>query len=231
MPRKPRFFLPDVPVHAVVRGNNRQVVFAEEGDYRFYKQCLAEAADRYDCNIHAYVLMTNHIHLLLSSGHKLGISQFIQHVGRKYVPYFNDKYSRCGTLWQGRFKAASIDSDRYLFACYRYIELNPVSAAMVERAEEYPWSSHRANLGLAADLVVPHALYLQLGGTPLERGERYGALFSEEQSRGSIQEIRAATQTGTPIGSQRFIEEIEQLLGRKVGYKVQGRPIKGTDPF
>lgn len=235
MPRKPRFFLPNVPVHMVIRGNSRQSVFAEDEEYLAYLQWMKEGCDVCDCQIHAYVLMTNHIHILLSAAKPANISKFSQAVGRKYVPYFNHKYGRSGTLWEGRFKASSIDSERYLLACYRYIEMNPVRAKLVSDRKKYLWSSYLANAyGKKDGLVAPHSLYLCLGNTEKIRQMHYRNLFSKEVSADFLTEIRHSTQTGTPLGGRKFKEEIESLLQVKVGYSKRGRPRKtnkAIDPF
>jgi putative transposase len=145
MPRKPRFFLPGVSAHVVQRGNNRQAVFYDDADYLTYLDWLEEGAKRYGCVIHAYVMMTNHVHLLATPQEKESISRLLQHVGRRYVPYINHTYGRSGTLWEGRFKASIVHASEYLLACYRYIELNPVRAGMVKTPRGYRWSSYRAN--------------------------------------------------------------------------------------
>ena len=131
MPRKPRFFVPGLAAHVIQRGNNRQAIFFETADYELYLSLVCEGRDRYGCSIHAYVLMTNHVHLLLTPMEKSSVSRMMQYVGRHYVPYINAKYARSGTLWEGRFQASIVDSASYLLACYRYIELNPVRAGMV----------------------------------------------------------------------------------------------------
>lgn len=142
MPRKPRFFLPDVPIHLILRGNNKQVVFAEADDFFAYKSWLREYAEKLNCRVHAYVFMSNHIHLLVSASNTANLSKLPQSVSRHYVPYFNRKYGKSGTLWEGRFKASSVDSDPYLLSCSRYIELNPVRALMVSDPRYYEWSSY-----------------------------------------------------------------------------------------
>jgi len=157
MPRKRRFFLPDVPVHVVQRGNNRQAVFFDDDDYRTYLSWLGGAASANGCAIHAYALMTNHVHLLMTPSEADAVSATLQDLGRHFVPYINHCYQRTGTLWEGRFRASMVQEEDYLLTCYRYIELNPVRAAMVQRPEDYPWSSNRANAMGAADLLVtPH---------------------------------------------------------------------------
>ncbi len=172
MPGKQGFFLPGLPAHLVKRGNNRQAVFYDDSYYRAYLGWLVEGAQRYGCEIHAYVLMTNHVHLLLTPRDRDSISRLLQYVGRRYVPYVNHRYGRTGTLWEGRFKASVIDASEYLLRCYRYIELNPVRAGMVDAARGYRWSSYRANTQGAADPAVsPHEVYLGLGKDGRARGQ------------------------------------------------------------
>ena len=227
MPRKPRFFLADVPVHMIIRGNNRQAVFAEAEDYQTYMNWLGEGAETHACAVHAYVLMSNHVHLLVSAGDPGNLSRLPQFVGRRYVPYFNHKYGHSGTLWEGRFKACSIESERYLLVCYRYIELNPVRAGMVEKPDEYRWSSYRANAyGASNPLLTPHTLYLSLGKDRKQCAKRYRQSFKDVLNDQLINDIRATVQTGTPLGNDRFKAKVEQLLGVKVGQPRRGRPKK-----
>ena len=175
--------------------------------------------------------MTNHVHLLLSASKTENISKLSQSMGRCYVPYFYQKYGKSGTLWEGRFKANSVDSEHYLLSCYRYIELNPVRAGMVEKPEEYCWSSYRSNAyGEKDDLITPHKLYLELGENNKQRLPAYRDLFKEVMDENLIKEISSSLQTGTPLGHQKFKDEIEELLGMKVGYTRQGRPQK-TEQF
>ncbi len=225
MPRKPRFFIPDVPIHMILRGNSRQVVFAEDEDFFIYKRWLQEAAEQLACRIHSYVLMSNHLHLLVSASDTSHLSKLSQTVGRRYVPYFNHKYGRSGTLWEGRFKASSVDTEPYLLACCRYIETNPVRALMVERCQDYRWSSYHANgLGHDDPLVTPHPLYLALDNKKAERQLAYRSLFTEVMDESLVEKIRQCTQTGVPLGSDRFKHEIESLLSLKVGHSKRGRP-------
>ena len=227
MPRKRRFFLPGVPVHVVQRGNNRQAVFFDENDYRAYLEWLSEAAGEHGCSIHAYVLMTNHTHLLITPSDEKGLSATLQALGRRFVPYINRRYGRTGTLWEGRFRATSIQEEGYLLTCYRYIELNPVRAHMVQTPEDHPWSSYRTNaLGEDSPLLCPHALYLALGENKLARQAAYRDLFSTALDSSTLREVRSCLQTGTPLGSNRFREQIEKALGIKVGYSRRGRPTK-----
>ena len=225
MPRKPRFFLADVPVHIVQRGNNRQPIFFDAIDYRKYLLWLTEGAERYGCTIHAYVLMTNHVHLLATPRDAHAVSRMMQYVGRYYVPYINHEYGRSGTLWEGRFKGSAIDTEAYLMTCMRYIELNPVRARMAEAPEDYPWSSYGSNaLDRKDELITRHAQYEALGADEKARCEAYRALFGLALDEDLLARIRAAWQTGTPLGNDRFRAQIEQALGRKVGHDRRGRP-------
>ncbi len=227
MPRKPRFFLPDVPVHLVQRGRSREPVFFENNDYHAYLNWLKTAGERYDCAIHAYVLMTNHIHILATPKDQQGISRMMQYVGRHYVPYLNDTYGTSGSIWEGRYKASLISDEQYLFACMRYIELNPVRAEMVGRPGDYPWSSYRRNAeGEHDPLITEHSLFKALGKTKRKRQEAYKALFDVDLEESQRTAIRAAWQTGTPLGNNHFKELIEKKLKTKVGQARRGRPEK-----
>lgn len=227
MSRKPRFFVPDVPVHVVQRGNNRQAVFFNDNDYRVYLDWLGEAATEHGCAIHTYVLMTNHVHLLMTPAESRSVSAPLQALGRRFVPYINHSYGRTGTLWEGRFKASLVQEEDYLLTCYRYIELNPVRAAMVESPADYPWSSYPANaLGEDNSVLHPHPLYLALGADDAARRAAYRALFAAEIGSDGLTTLRACLKTGTPFGNDRFRAQIEQALGVKVGYNSRGRPKK-----
>ena len=180
--------------------------------------------------IHAYCQMTNHIHLLVTPESRDSISAALQALGRRFVPHINHAYGRSGTLWEGRFKAGAVQQDAYLLACYRYIEINPVRAGMVAHPADYPWSSYRANaLGKADGLLSPHGLYRSLGPTEPERLQVYRELIEQALDPTTVQEIRACLQTGTPLGNDRFRDEIERALGVKVGYASRGRPKKVRD--
>jgi putative transposase len=230
MPRKPRFFLAGVPVHVVQRGNNRQAIFFDASDYRAYKGGLKEGAERYGCAVHAYVLMTNHVHLLATPDEAEGVSRMMQYGGRRYVPYINHEYGRTGTLWEGRFKSSAIDTEGYLLTCMRYIELNPVRARIVEGPGDYPWSSYGANaLGDSDELLTPHGRYTALGDDSEARRAAYRALFGQVLDEEALTRIRAAWQTGAPLGHDRFRAAMEQRLGCKVGHARRGRPASRPD--
>ncbi|TGD76213.1 transposase [Mangrovimicrobium sediminis] len=233
MPRKPRMFLPGHPAHLVQRGHNRQPVFFAEEDYLAYQSFLSQAIERYDCALHAYVLMTNHVHLLMTPSSETGISQALQYTGQRYVPYINKKYERSGTLWEGRFRASIIDSNTYLLACYRYIEMNPVRAGMVTAPEAYRWSSYACNAGTGEDpLVTPHSRYAALGTTRDECTRNYRRLFKAADDGNELQLIREHTRSGTPMGDDKFRDEIENTLSVRTGQPQRGRPEKPlADPL
>ncbi len=227
MPRKPRFFLPEVPVHIVQRGHSREPVFFEDHDYSAYLRWLKEGAERYKVDIHAYVLMTNHIHILATAHAKDGITRMMQYLGRHYVPYVNHTYGTSGSIWEGRYKASLIHDEEYLLTCMRYIELNPVRANMVRSPAHYRWSSYRHNgQGKEDALVTYHAIYKALGKTGASRQEAYKVLFKAHRDEGVLDEIRSAWQTGTPLGNDYFRQKVEDKLKCKVGQARRGRPRK-----
>ena len=217
MPRKPRILLPGQPVHVIQRGNNRIATFYAEEDYRFYLGCLKGASERYQCTIHAYVLMTNHVHLLVTPSTETALSRVMQSVGRKYVRYINHSYQRTGTLWEGRFKASLIYDEDYFLICSKYIELNPVRAGMVDEPDAYHWSSYSHNaLAVIDHLIQPHDLYLALGSTDTERAQRYRALFKTHISTDAVQSIRTAANKDQVLGNDKFKDEVEEMLNRKI---------------
>ncbi len=227
MPRRPRLILPNVPLHLIQRGNNRQVCFAADEDYRFYLDWLKEYADKTGCQIHAYVLMTNHVHLLLSSPTSDAAGALMKALGQRYVQYFNRTYRRSGTLWEGRFRSCLTQQESYLLACQRYIELNPVRAGMVEHPGEYRWSSYRANAqGEDNPFIQPHELFLALGQGVEARQAAYRELFRYELEPNVVDEIRKATNGNFALGDARFGEQIAAVLGRRVLRGKAGRPRK-----
>jgi putative transposase len=227
MPRKTRFFLPEVPVHVVQRGNNRQPVFFDDADCGVYLNGLAEEAVGHGCVIHAYVLMVNHIHLLVTPREGEGVSALMQALGRRYVAYVNRRHRRSGTLWEGRFKACPVQPDDHLLACCCYIEANPVRLGVVSDPADYRWSSYRRHaLGEANALITPHASYRRLGATERARRASYLALMNDELNPELSKDIRACVQTGTPFGDEEFRRQLEHELGVKVGYSARGRPRK-----
>ncbi len=227
MPRQQRYRLPGVPQHVVQRGNNRQVTFFDKLDYRKYLDCLQTATDKHGCAIHAYVMMTNHVHLLMTPDKPDSISKVMQSVGRQYVQYINWTYKRSGTLWEGRYKASPIESERYLLTCYRYIELNPVRAGMVESPADYAWSSYRHNaFGQADSVMTHHECYKALGKTDTARQLAYRELFRHTMDNALLHEIRESTNQCRVLGNDRFREEIETALQIKATPRKRGRPRK-----
>jgi putative transposase len=212
------------PQHVMIRGNNRAPIFIAYEDYRFYLEKLKQSCDKHNCQIHAYVLMTNHVHILITPYIENGISKVMQMVGRYYVQYFNYTYERTGTLWEGRYKATLIDSETYALTCYRYIELNPVRAQnMAKHPSEYPWYSYRYNaLGQVNTLITPHLLYSALGTTNEERQTAYRALFKAHIPESTLDEIRMATNKAWVLGNDYFKNSIEQQLNRQAKPKDKG---------
>lgn len=227
MARLSRYCLPGYPQHVIQRGNNRSPIFVAEEDYSCYRDCLLNAMQRHAADLHAYVFMTNHVHLLMTPHRPDSLARIMQSVGRRYVRYFNDTYRRTGTLWEGRYKAAVIDSALYLLRCYRYIELNPVRAGMVVRPGDYRWSSYRVHaLGEADRLIVDHAGYLALGSTPEERQGAYCALFTNPDEDHQVEAIRQATNRAWILGSEQFQNQVATLLQQRVRPLPLGRPRK-----
>ena len=217
MPRMPRIVVPGLPLHVIQRGNNRQAIFFTDQDYYRFHTDLRAASERFDCVIHAYVYMTNHVHLLVTPSTMEGISRMMQSVGRRYVRYINDVYNRSGTLCEGRFKSALVDSDRYLLVCSRYIEMNPVRACMTDLPQDYRWSSYHHNaMGKADPMLSPHALYQALGIGPVERQAAYRGLFKEALAENDLLALRKATKDCTMVGSDKFQTEIAAMLARRV---------------
>lgn len=230
MARLPRYFAQGVPQHIILRGNNREPIFANDEDCQFFKETLVDSVKRYCLAVHAYVLMTNHIHLLASPETAESIPKSLQSLGRRYVQYFNYSYKRTGTLWEGRYRATVVEAETYLFECMRYIELNPVRAGMVIHAKDYPWSSYRANAeGNADPLVTPHVQYRQLGADASEREAYYRVLVDEPMPADQLSAVRDATNKGWALGGGRFQEKIEHLTQRRTTPLPKGRPKKIDD--
>ena len=215
--------LPGQPQHVIQRGNNREAVFFADDDYHLYLERLRAACQKHDCEIHAYVLMTNHVHLLITPNTQDGISKTMQMVGRYYVPYINTTYQRTGTLWEGRYRATLIDSEQYLLACCRYIELNPVRAGIAKHPSAYPWSSYRYNaLGKDDALITPHIVYRRLGKDDAARRVAYRQLFKCALSQETLSAIRDATNKAWLLGDERFQRKIQKQLDRRVTQKPRG---------
>lgn len=230
MPRRPRILLANYPLHIVQRGINREPCFFTDEDYHCYLHWLEESARACGCAIHAYALMTNHVHLLLTPKERGAPSRLMQSLGRRYVQYTNRFYRRTGSLWEGRYKSSVVQAESYLLACSRYIELNAVRAGMVADPGQYRWSSYRANgLGEIDVRLTPHELYLSLGWDGGEQQAAYRSLFRPELDAEAVDDIRKALQLGMPVGSERFAETICGRLGIRRNSGKRGRPNRPAD--
>lgn len=225
MPRRARIMLPGVPTHIVQRGNNRQTCFYEEQDRSFYLFHLRRLLQSCACALHAYCLMTNHVHLLVTTEQIDGCTLLMKHLGQLHTQYVNRNYGRSGTLWEGRFRSCLVQSESYVLACYRYIESNPVRAGLAEHPRDYPWSSYQANAeGTGGTLVIPHPEYLRLGTTGVERRRAYQELFGFTLQPERVEEIRSATNGNFALGNERFRREVSIAVGRRAERGRPGRP-------
>lgn len=217
-------------MHIVQRGNNKDATFLRESDYLAYLHHLRDLSSKLDCSVHAYCLMTNHIHLLLTPPSREACISLMRNLGQRYVQYFNRQHQRSGTLWEGRFKSCVVESGAYVLACYRYIELNPVRAGMVSAPGAYRWSSHCGNTGFRPDSAVSaHPEYLALGGEPSARHAAYRGLFHGELEPSLLGAIRASTSAGYPLASDRFKTRMADQTKRRLGPGKSGRPAREAD--
>jgi putative transposase len=227
MPRHARFSLAGVPMHVLQRGHNRSACFFDPSDHRYYLDRLRELSEAFGCAVHAYCLMTNHVHLLLTPPTESAAGRMMRLLAQHYSQYVNRTYERRGTIWEGRFRSSLVDSERYLLACHVYVERNPVRAGMVRLPRDYPWSSYRANAeGRVDRLLTPHPRYLALGDEPAARRAAYRHLHGAGMDEATLDEIRDATNGGFVLGNARFAAEIEAALGRRVTRGKPGRPRK-----
>jgi putative transposase len=229
MPRMARVVLPNYPHHVVQRGHNRQVVFAAEEDYQRYLTDLRELKDAFGVKVYAYCLMTNHVHLLLAPGESTsGLSQLMKALAARATRYRNRLEGRSGTLWESRYKSSVVQTDTYLLACSRYIELNPVRARMCAEPGDYPWSSYpsRTGRGESSDWLDTDPCFLALGPDPCERQERYASFVKQAVSEPEARLIREALQRGQLTGNSRFVDEVERIAGLRIERRGQGRPRK-----
>jgi putative transposase len=225
MPRQARTKVPGFPLHVFQRGHNKSSCFTEPGDHTLYLALLAESSQSYGCAVHAYVLMTNHVHLLVSPPDPEGISRVMKRLNERYAMHFNRRDGRTGGVWEGRFKTCLVDSDAYLLCVQRYIELNPIRAAMVAHPGDYPWSSYRSNAyGERSELLSPHSLYLEMGSTEDERQLRYRRFLSEGTPDAELKAIRGATRAGAPLASSQVLEQLPEECRRTPN--PPGRPRK-----
>lgn len=229
MARLPRLILPGQPHHVILRGNNRQAIFFSDLDRQQLLGVLTEAAAQYSVAIHAYVLMDNHIHLLLTPSSADALSRMMQALGRRYVGWFNARHQRTGTLWEGRFRAGLIEGERHLLACMRYIELNPVRAGLCIEPTQWPWSSVAHHLGLQRQaLITEHELFWSLGNTPFEREHAYREFLGQGVADQERALFTDAALRGRPVGSETFLKPLKVDHERVVVARPRGRPRKAA---
>lgn len=227
MARLPRLTVPGYPNHVIQRGNNRQPIFASVGDYETLLTLLDTNARKFAVELHAYVLMTNHFHLLATPGTAEGLPLLMQAVGRSYVRYFNRKQARTGTLWEGRYRSTLIQADRYLLACMAYIDLNPVRAGLVVTANDYPWSSHGHYAGRRIDkLITPHPLYWSLGNTPFAREAAYSDLVASGVNSAIERALTDSVLSGWALGDPDYITDLQKRTERRLVAGKAGRPFR-----
>lgn len=229
MSRHARLRIAGQPFHVIQRGNNRTECFVSKDDFVLYLGLLNQLAPLFECSMHAYVLMPNHVHMLITPKEADGISSLMKRLGQQYVQHFNRVHGRTGTLWEGRFKSCLVHDESYLFTCQRYIELNPVRARMVSDPWDYPWSSYRANSGREpSTLLTRHKLYQRLGADEAGRCDAYRDLFTDPLTPAQLDEIRTAVNGGFALGTREFVEAVERALKRRAKPGVNGRPKKRT---
>ena len=227
MARQPRLAVAGHPYHVIHRGHDRQPIVRDDADRETFLSLLASHARACQVVVHAYVLMDNHVHLLMTPETDEALPLLMQALGRSYVRYFNQRHGRSGTLWEGRYRSNLIESERYLLACMVYIDLNPVRAGMVEQPQDYRWSSHKHCIGQQVDrLVSPHALFWALGNTPFAREAAYAELVRAGQTQGQTQSFTRAALTGWALGDPDFLEQVQRETGRRLSPRKPGRPAK-----
>jgi len=215
MARLPRLVVPQQPLHIMHRGNNRQNIFETDDDITRIKEDIEQGLKKSGCLLHAYVIMNNHLHLLVTPNSKEQLSAFMQSMANRYVRYYNSLHQRTGTIWEGRYKSCLVDSEKYLFSLYKYIEMNPVKANMVSNVAEYKWSSYPYNaLGQPDKLITEHTLYNKLSDTPEQRKFKYKELFDELDITDQQKYITKATLAGEVYGSSAFHNKISQQVKR-----------------
>jgi putative transposase len=225
MARLPRFTLPGYPHHVIQRGNNRQAIFVSPENHQTLLDLMAESAKRFEVDVHAYVLMNNHFHLLLTPHTETGLPLMMQAVGRRYVRYFNDLQDRSGTLWEGRYRSTVIEAERFLLACMAYIDLNPVRAGLVAQARDYPWSSYGHYTGQRIDkLITPHSLFWELGNTPFAREAAYADMVQAGLNMVQQTALTDSALNGWALGSPEFVDDLQKKTRRRLSKSSSGRP-------
>lgn len=229
MARLPRLVIPHQLHHIVQCSVDRQPIFRASEDYLIFKNWLCEAARRYEVAIFGYVLMPDHVGLLATPDDPEGLARMMQWIGRQYVPFFNRKYGRIGTLWRGRFKANVIDADLYFFTCCRYLELDPVRTGIVQDPADYSWSSYAHHAGIESNSFISgHPLYWALGNTPFDREAAYKTLAQQMLTCSELHEVDASVSKGWVLGSEAFKTNLEKQLNRQVRPANRGRPSKSS---
>ncbi len=227
MARLPRLSIAGQVHHVIHRGNNSQPVFVDDVDRQSFLDALREASALHGVAVHAYVLMDNHVHLLVTPSTTDALSKAMQTLGRRYVSSYNRRHGRTGTLWEGRFRGTVIESERYFLTVMRYIELNPVRSGWVHRADEWRWSSAIHHLGGRRDpLVTDHPLYWSLGNTPFDREAAYRAALEQGLGETEIKALTEAAAKGWVLGSTAFLQSLSQMTNRPLVARKRGRPRK-----
>lgn len=230
MARLPRLTLPGHPHHIIQRGNNRQPIVADTGDYALLLALVDEHARSFKVAIHSYVVMSNHFHLLATPEDDVGVPLLMQAVGRSYVRHFNRRHGRTGTLWEGRYKSTLIQAERHLFACMAYIDLNPVRAGLVADPAAYAWSSHQHYVGRRSDkLVTPHPLYWEMGNTPFARDHAYAELVRAGLGDEAQRALTTATLSGWALGDPDYVADLQRRTERRISRGKSGRPALPRD--
>jgi putative transposase len=225
MARLPRLSLPGHVHHVLQRGNNQQAIANGPDDYHRLLELLVQNSGRFEVALHAYVLMPNHFHVLVSPANADGLPLMMQAIGRSYVRYFNDAHHRSGTLWDGRYRSAPIQADPYLLACMVHMDLNPVRAGLVSSPQDYPWSSHHHYVGRQFDRgITPHALFWDLGNTPFAREAAYAELVQAGVSAVHHRALNDAALGGWALGDEAFLSDIQKATPRRVTKGEAGRP-------
>ena len=226
MARLPRLTLSGYPHHVIQRGNNRQPIFLAANDFSHFLVMMDESAKKFEVDVHAYVLMSNHFHLLATPHTDTGLPLMMQAVGRRYVHYFNQTQNRSGTLWEGRYRSTLIQAERYLMPCMAYIDLNPVRAGLVVEAKDYAWSSHGHYAGLRADKhVSPHPLFWALGNTPFGREVAYADMVRSGVGADQQAALTTSVLSGWALGSDDFVTDLQKRTERRVQKVQAGRPV------
>lgn len=233
MPRTARLIVPNYPHHIIQRGHNRQVVFANTDDYLYYLENLQEWKEKLGCLVYGYCLMTNHVHLIVNPGEDANnIGLLMKRLAGRQTRYINKKEKRTGSLWEGRYKSSTISTDEYLLACCRYVELNPVRAGLVADPAKYRWSSYGSKCGEREQALLDFdPCYLELSDSPLLRAKKYAQWVAETTPEGELELIRGSLQRGQLTGSNRFVEEIERKLEKRIDFRKQGRPKNKSVPL